>query len=127
MALNIEPRTPPRLFSGGWRTSKIVLRDCGTIRLEPDEQVTFVTDTGSEYDVARKSWGFYATPSLNARLPEHGLRGVLVMNRIGRVFLLLVERGHENEFEAYVSAEEQRVITWLDTDDAVAALVRHLT
>src|SRR5438105_15753607 len=70
---------PPRAFQVG-RTEKIWIRDCAHISLEPDEQVTFLTGEGAEYDVARKDWGFYATPSLNSRLARFGLRGVLVRN-----------------------------------------------
>ena len=67
------------------------------IQLEPDEQVTFVTDSGSEYDVARKSWGYYATPSLNSRLAGFGLRGVLVRGDDGKAYLFLVEMGKASE------------------------------
>jgi hypothetical protein len=53
-----------------------------------------VTKSGAEYDVAAKDWGFYATPSLNGRLQQFGLRGVLIRNRgTGRYFVLLVEPG----------------------------------
>jgi hypothetical protein len=98
------------------------MADCGRVELEPDEQLTFTTPDGAEYDVARKSWGFYATPSLNGRLREFGLRGVLVRNRIGRYFVLLVERGHEDEFESYRALEELDVIAWLDSDEALARI-----
>ena len=59
--------------------------DCGRIALAPDEQVTFTTEAGGEYDVTRKSWGFYATPSINGRLKTFGLRAALVRNVAGRV------------------------------------------
>jgi hypothetical protein len=35
------------------------------------------------------------------------------------MYLLLVERGREQDFEAYIAAEEMRVVTWLDSDEAV--------
>src|SRR5687768_11688346 len=97
--VKFEPKNPPRAFLVG-NAEKFEMRDCGTMRLEPDEQITIVTERGAEYDVARKSWGFYATPSLNGRLADFGLRGVLVKNRgTGRFFVLLVERGAEPPFE----------------------------
>lgn len=112
---------PPRGFEVG-HDAKITMHDCGRIELEPDEQVTFTTPSGGEYDVARKSWGFYATPSLNGRLPRFGLRGVLVKNRLGKFFVLLVERGREAEFAAYVSAERLDVVVWLDDAASLARL-----
>ena len=83
---------PPRIYEAGFDV-KVLISDCGKIELEPDEQVTFITPSGGEYDVARKSWGFYATPSLNGRLQGFGLKAVLVKNRINRYFIFLVEKG----------------------------------
>lgn len=102
------------------------MRDCGRVELEPDEQVNFTTESGAEYDVARKSWGFYATPSLNGRLEGFGLRGVLVKNRIGRHFVLLVERRREELFERYVRTEEPAVVSWLGSREALERLARGL-
>lgn len=124
--MKFEPRQPPRLFKVG-NSVKFDMQDCGTLRLEPDEQVTFVTGAGAEYDVARKDWGFYATPSLNGRLEQFGLRGVLIKNRgTGRYFILLVERGHEAQFDAYCEQENLAVIAWLDSSDALDALAARL-
>src|SRR5262245_28967211 len=112
----------PRRFAVG-NADKIEMRDCGTLALEPDEQVTLVTESGAEYDVARKDWGFYATPSLNGRLESFGLRGVLIRNTLtGRYFVLLVERGRENAFAAYMVQESLEVVAWLDGTDALDAL-----
>jgi len=119
--MKFEPKDPPRRFEVGFGET-LEMADCGRLELAPDEQVTLTTAAGSEYDVARKSWGFYATPSLNARLTDFGLRGLLVRNRIGRYFVLLVERGHEDEFEHYRAIEELEVVTWLDNDEALERL-----
>lgn len=124
--MKFEPRQPPRLFKVG-NAVKFDMKDCGTLRLEPDEQVTLVTGAGAEYDVARKDWGFYATPSLNGRLEQFGLRGVLIKNRgTGRYFILLVERGREALFDAYCEQENLAVIAWLDGSDALDALAARL-
>lgn len=124
--MKFEPRQPPRLFKVG-NAVKFDMKDCGTLRLEPDEQVTLVTGSGAEYDVARKDWGFYATPSLNGRLEQFGLRGVLIKNRgTGRYFVLLVERGREAQFDKYCEQENLAVIAWLDSSDALDALAVRL-
>ena len=120
--MKFEPKHPPRTFTVG-NTVPIDIKDCGTLSLEADEQVTLVTGTEAEYDVSRKDWGFYATPSLNGRLSSFGLRAVLVRNRVtGRYFVLLVETGHEPRFEAYLKQEYCDIITWLDTTEALDRL-----
>jgi hypothetical protein len=126
--MRFEPKDPPRSFTVG-NSVQFEIKDCGNVYLNPDEQVTFVTEAGAEYDVAAKDWGFYATPSLNGRLQQFGLRGVLIRNRgTGRYFVLLVAQGREAAFDAYCQQENLAVIAWLDNtealDDLAAALGR---
>ena len=118
-----EQKDPPREFEVGVDT-KSRIRDCGSILLGADEQVTFLTAAGGEYDVARKSWGFYATPSLNGRLAHFNLRAVLVRSRNERYFLLVVERGREEAFEAYIGSEGLSIVTWMDTTESLSAIAR---
>jgi hypothetical protein len=119
------PTVPPRPFEVG-RGKPIHLKDCGRVELTPDEQVTFVTESGAEYDVVRKSWGFYATPSMNSRLRRFGLRAVLVKSPDQKVYVFLVEQGKEGEFTQYLAVENQMIIHWLDSDAEVASLVTKL-
>ena len=117
--MKFESKAPPRRFQVG-NSVKFDMKDCGNLRLEPDEQVTFITASGAEYDIAAKDWGFYATPSLNGRLVQFGLRGVLIRNRLtGRYFMLLVERGREPEFDNYCIQEYLTVIAWPDSTEAL--------
>ncbi|MDP1526080.1 MAG: hypothetical protein Q8M20_09740 [Rhodocyclaceae bacterium] len=117
--MKFEPKDPPRRFPVG-NSVKFDMRDCGNLRLDPDEQVTFVTASGAEYDVAAKDWGFYATPSLNGRLEQFGLRGVLIRNRgTGRYFVFLVERGREKPFDEYCIRENLSVVVWMDSMEAL--------
>lgn len=109
--MRFDPVDPPRRFKAG-REAVVEMRDVGRLHLEPDEQVTFTTPAGAEYDVARKEWGFYATPSVDGRLPRFGLRACLATNGEGRTFVLLVERGCEEAFERY-RAEHCLAIEWL--------------
>ena len=124
--MKITPTIPPRTFEVGL-TRPIRLTDCARIALAPDEQVTFVTPAGAEYDVVRKAWGFYATPSLNGRLARFGLRPVLIRNPEGLYFLFLVERGKEEPFERYLAQEAQQIVAWLDSDVRLAHLERALS
>lgn len=117
--MKLDPKN--RTFSIG-RGNPITITDCAHIALEPDEQVTFTTPAGGQYDVARKAWGFYATPSLNARLLDHNLRGVLVRGPAAKYYVLLVERGREAEAEAYLASEQCVIARWLDNDDDLRAI-----
>ena len=119
--MKFHAKNPPRKFEVGYDV-KGTISDCGTMHLAADEQITFVTEAGAEYDVTRKDWGFYMGPSLNGRLASFNLRPVLVKNRYDRYFILLVERGHEAAFDAYVAREPLKIITWLDTTEALSAL-----
>ncbi len=119
--MDVTVSNPPRTFRpAGPRT--VVLKDCARIVLEPDEQVTFHALSGAQYDVVRKDWGYYATPSLNGRLPQLGLRPVLVSSAQGKYYIMLVEPDRKEDFERYLEAQCLRVVTWLDDGRAL----RHL-
>ena len=125
--MKLDELNPPRQFKVGSPDAPIVISDCGRLTLEPDEQITLTTPAGGQHDIARKSWGFYATASLNARLPSFGLRPVLAQGSGGsRCFLLLVERGQEQAFEQYLRDNAMTVLCWLDSDQALDTLERAL-
>lgn len=111
--MKINRRDPPRVFTVG-TVRDVHLTDAGDISIAPDEQVTFVTDSGRRYDVTRKAWGFYATPSLSGRLRHEGFKSALVQNRQGRIFVMLVEVDRLNLFDEYCRREAQTVLRWLD-------------
>ena len=119
--MKVVVNDPPRTFGVG-QDGHIQLTDCAHIALAPDEQITLTTENGGEYDIVRKAWGFYATPSLNRRLPSFGLRPVLLKSPGDTYYLLLVEQGKEAEFEEYVAREQQVIIAWLDTTEALQSL-----
>jgi hypothetical protein len=122
--MRIDPVEPAREFEVGRRGGR--LRHVADAWLEPDEVLTLRTESGTEVDVTRKSWGYYGTPSLNGRLRENGLRAALAVGvprdgtQANRMYLLLVEEGREDDFRAYVEAEEMEVVAWLDSDEAIA-------
>ncbi len=103
----------PRVFAiDGARELK--LSHCGNIQLNSDEQVTFVTDSGTELDVVKKSWGYYATPSVNRRLIKFHLRASLCEGKEGARYVLLVEDGQAAEFQSYLEREDMHIVAWLD-------------
>ena len=111
--MEIKVNDPPRKFSVG-QDNKIELKDCGRIKLENNELVTFTTNDNKEYDVAKKDWGFYATPSVNKRLHNFGFKTALVKNSSSEYYVMLVENDKMDLFQEYLKSEKQKVELWLD-------------
>lgn len=111
--MNFDEKNPPRVFAVG-ANRQIDIKDCGVVALEADEQVTFVSPEGREYDLAAKEWGFYATPSMNGRLRDQGFKTALVRNSIGRYFVMIVDLNKTDLFQSYLDEEEQTIVEWLD-------------
>ena len=119
--MKFEVKKPPRIFEVGDR-NKISIADCAELDLEPNEQVTFKTASGAEYDVTRKEWGFYATPSTNGRLKRFGWRTALVMSPRGQYYIFLMEPGKQAEFDSYLNEEGHSVVKWLDDEKELTGL-----
>jgi hypothetical protein len=111
--MKIIEKNPSREFKVGCEQS-IVLKDCGNIFLETNEQVTFLTADNAEYDVCRKEWGYYATPSVNDRLKRFGFKTAVVKNSKGQVFVMLVEKEKAFLFFEYLEKEDNVLVQWLD-------------
>ena len=111
--MRFNPNSPPREFKVGAHLVRI--HDFGSIHLDQNEQVTFKRQSGAEYDITAKDWGFYATPSINGRLLDFGLRTVLVKSTLTyKRYILIVEMGHENSFHSYLKSESLVIESWLD-------------
>lgn len=111
--MKILLKDPPRQFTVGER-GDIAISDVGDIHLAPNEQVTFVTESGRRHDFACKEWGFYATPSVNGRLRNEGLRTALVRNQKGLVYVMVIASEKRAAFDDYCEREKQTVLQWLD-------------
>ena len=111
--MKYDRKEPPRSFFVG-AGGQIEIRDCGRVFLEPDEQVTFVGPSGKEHDFTAKTWGFYATPSVNGRLKGQGFKTALVRNSHDKFYIMVVDVDEVKAFEAYMAAEENEVLEWLD-------------
>lgn len=120
--MKIDLEDPPRAFRVKGAAIEVVLHDCADIALDADEQVTFTTEKGGEYDVTRKSWGFYATPSTNGRLKDFGFRTALVRASSGRWYVMLVQPGGDAEFTRYIESDKQAVVCWLDDEEHLTRL-----
>lgn len=110
--MKLKTIEPPRTFrpSGAQGPEIAHVAD---IELAADEQVTVKTESGAEVDVVRKNWGFYPLPSLNGRLASFNLFPALAVNPQGKCYVLLVEDGKRQQFEAYLDQEDMKVLAWL--------------
>jgi hypothetical protein len=119
--MKFELKETPRTYKVGLE-NQITIKDMGTISLESDEQVTFITPGEGEYDLCRKSWGYYATPSVNDRLKRFGFKTAVVRNSKGQVYIMIVEISKMTAFQDYLAEECNEVIQWLDEEPLVREL-----
>ena len=111
MKVNFKNR--PRIYKVGFE-DEITIEDHGTINLDKNQQITFLTEDYKEYDLCRKSWGFYATPSINSRLKKFNFKTALVKNIKGQIYIMLVEKEKIDEFHEYLKKEKNFILEWLD-------------
>ena len=77
--------------------------------LNKNEQVTFKY-LNSEYDVAKKDWGYYATPSINGRLKKFGFRTYLIKNKRDKLYIFLVRKNKMRAFKKYCKDDNQKIV-----------------
>ena len=109
--MRIIKKKPPRKFKP---SKNIIIKDCAKIYLNSNEQVTFLTKKKQEYDVCKKDWGFYATPSVNGRLKSYNFKTAIIQNKkTKKIYIFLLEKGKEKKFYRYLKEENCKVIKWL--------------
>lgn len=89
----------------------------GKIKLKKDEQITFLEKLfgkTKEYDVVKKSWGYYATPSINKRLKKFHYECALIKNNQNKFFICLVSREMKKQFKLYLKKDEQELVCWIN-------------
>lgn len=111
--MKFSKKKPRRSFHVG-KNEDIKIEDCGSIQLDNNELITFLTKDKKEWDIVKKKWGFYATPSINDRLYKQGFRCALVKNKKGSIFIMLIEKNKLDKFKCYISKEDNHILMWLD-------------
>lgn len=107
--MKIKIRKKPRIFKVNVGSTKIQLNDMAKITLKKNEQVTFKY-LNSEYDVAKKDWGYYATPSINGRLKQFGFRTFLIKNKRDKLYIFLVLKNKFKSFKKYCKDDNQKIV-----------------
>ena len=107
-----------RKFKVGKRNS-IVITDAGSVFLKNDELVTF-KDGKKEFDIGKKNWGYYGTPTLNKRLPNFGYSAALIRHKVFDTYaVLIVDKKKKKTFLNYLKKEDMRVICWLNNKNLI--------
>ncbi len=92
----------------------ITLTDVGHIFLNDNENITLKSSKKKEYDICKKNWGYYGTPSLNKRLMKYGFLGALTKNTIYKTYgLMIVEKNKKKKFLKYLKNQDMILICWL--------------
>ena len=100
-----------RKFKVGMK--KIELTEKAHIFLKNNEMVT-LKNKKMEYDIVKKDWGFYATPSINERLLKFNFKTCIIRNKISKnIFILIVEKKKIKNLNKYLKNENCKVIKWL--------------
>lgn len=100
------------------KKKNIILKDVGSIFLNTNENITFKTLKKKEYDICKKNWGFYVTPSLNKRLIKFGYRAALVKSKDFNTYaILIVEKEKKKSFFKYLISQNMFLICWLNNSN----------
>ena len=92
---------------------KIELIEKAHISLKNNEMVTFKSNK-MEYDVVKKDWGYYATPSLNQRLLKFNFKTCIIKNKTSKnIFILIVDKKKIRSLNKYLKSENCAVVKWL--------------
>lgn len=108
--MKIKIKKKPRKFKVKVGRKYIELKDTAEIELQKNEQVTFKF-LNSEYDVAKKDWGYYATPSINDRLKRFGFRTFLIKNKLNKIYIFLVHKNKMKKFKEYCKKDGKEIIS----------------
>jgi len=106
--MKLNERTPPRKFLCGPKHD-VEISDCGDLALEDDEMVALKFAKRSHLDIVKKDWGFYGTPSLNARLKREGFLAFLSKSHEGKFYILLAHRKKMFSFKRYLKKENHTI------------------
>lgn len=112
--MKIDILKKKRKFRVGYNKN-ITLSHVADLDLKTDELVTFISNNKKEqYDVTKKSWGYYATPSVNDRLKNYKFKTAIVKNKNNQIYIMLIHSNKMILFKNYLKKEKCQVVSWLD-------------
>ncbi len=85
----------------------IVITEKLKIKLNDNEQVSFVgTKKKINYEICKKNWGYYISPSIDKRLKDYGHTVYITKNKNGQVYLMAVDFKKIKRFILYCKKEK---------------------
>ncbi len=100
------------------KNKNIILKDVGSIFLKDNENITLKNSKKMEYDICKKNWGYYGTPSLNKRLYRFGFIGALAKNKALKTYaVMIVDKRKKQLFLRYLKKEDMILICWLNENN----------
>ena len=101
-----------RKFKVGFKENSLIITHIADIKLKDNELVNFKFGK-YDYNLVKKNWGFYATPSINSRLKREGFKTALVENSFSDTYIMLVHKLKINKFKKYCKDHKQKIVKWL--------------
>lgn len=85
----------------------IIITEKLKIKLNDNEQVSFVGNKRkTNYEICKKNWGYYISPSIDKRLKNYGHVVYITKNKKGQVYLMAVNLKKINKFILYCKKEK---------------------
>ena len=110
--MKVYKKLPPRKFMVS-KKNNIVLKDLRKIFLNNNENLSITGKNKKIYEICRKDWGYYATPSINFRLKKNGFKTALIQQD-KKFFVVIVDKSKMKSFNYYRKIENYKLVKWLD-------------
>jgi len=76
------------------------------IELDDNEQASFVEKNGNySYEVCKKNWGYYLSPSINKRMKDYNHKIYLTKDESNKIFIMAVKSKKIQSFILYCKSE----------------------
>jgi hypothetical protein len=97
-----------------YNIGSVCITDVASVVLNNDEQITLMEKNYNfQYDICKKSWGYYATPSLNSRLKKNNLSSYIVKSKKNnKIFIHLVKKSKKKSYLLYLKSQNMEIINW---------------
>lgn len=97
-----------------YKVRDVLIKDAAHIILKSNEQITLKdTNDKFQYDICKKSWGYYALPSINSRLKKFNFETFIIKDiRNEKVFIHIVKKNKMKEFKKYLKNQKLKIIDW---------------
>ncbi len=110
--MRVVKKKIPRKFLVS-KKNNIILKDVGKVFLNNNENLSLIGNNNKTYEICRKDWGYYATPSINFRLRKNGFKTALIKQN-KKLFVVIVDKNEMKSFNNYRKIENYKLVKWLD-------------